>query len=529
MTLPLPSIARRFVFTVWIVTATSVLPVFGLNRSPAVQTSPADAITEESAYLWAEVIEDLGQSCYYWFDYREEGTPTWQATAVRWPAQSGDLVGDTVTDLKPGLPYEFRGHLRNYAGEGRGEALPFVTDGNEQSLTVTLTEGGHVIQPGEGFYTYPVGAAQALEATANHAYGFLNWTGTAVDRAQVVEPNSPFTLVAVDGNDTLAANFSSILDDPQWQWETLKPNGWPTGRHETSLVECGGKFYMIGGRESQQIDRFDPETKTWSKMGVTTPLIHHYQPVVWDNKIYMVGAMTGNYPTEPPMERVQIYDPTADAWTQGDEMPASRRRGGAGTVVYNNKIYIACGITLGHTSGTNSWFDEYDPATGTWTVLSDAPHIRDHFHAVVLDDKLYCIGGRNSSYRNPTNPQQSDFFGAVERSVDVYDFKSGTWSTLPKPLPVGSAAGGVAVLQGLIFYFGGENASTALDRTQVYDPVTGNWHQLARMQQGRHGSQAVVYQGRIYISAGSPNRGGGRVTSTEVFSYVKQKPSTGRR
>lgn len=148
---------------------------------------------------------------------------------------------------------------------------------------------------------------------------------------------------------------------------------------------------------------------------------------------------------------------------------------------------------------------------------------------MVLDDKLYCIGGRNTSYRNPTNPQQGDFFGAVERSVDVYDFRSGTWSTLPKPLPVGSAAGGVAVLQGLIFYFGGENASTALDRTQVYDPVTGNWHQLARMQQGRHGSQAVVYQGRIYISAGSPNRGGGRVTSTEVFSYVKQKPSTGRR
>jgi N-acetylneuraminic acid mutarotase len=242
---------------------------------------------------------------------------------------------------------------------------------------------------------------------------------------------------------------------------------------------------------------------------------------VWNHKIYMVGAMTGNYPKEPPMARVQTYDPAKDVWSKGDEIPMARRRGGAGTVVYNHKIYMACGITLGHTSGTCNWFDEYDPATGTWSQLPDAPHIRDHFHAVVVNDKLYCIGGRNTSYRNPTNPKQSDLFGAVERAVDVYEFKTGTWSTLANPLPYGSAAGGTAVMGDVIIYFGGETAEAAIDRTQALDTRTGNWSQLAPMKQGRHGSQAVVYQNRIYISAGSPNRGGGRVTSTEMFSCTK--------
>lgn len=179
--------------------------------------------------------------------------------------------------------------------------------------------------------------------------------------------------------------------------------------------------------------------------------------------------------------------------------------------------------SLGHTSGTCNWFDAYDPATGTWTPLPDAPHIRDHFHAVVVNHKLYCIGGRNTSYRNPVNPKQGDFFGAVERAVDVYDFKSGTWSTLEQPLPHGSAAGGTAVIGDTIIYFGGETAEDAINLTQALNTKTGTWSQLAPMKQGRHGSQAVVYKNRIYISAGSPNRGGGRVNSTEMFSYIKDE------
>ena len=153
------------------------------------------------------------------------------------------------------------------------------------------------------------------------------------------------------------------------------------------------------------------------------------------------------------MQNIQIYDPLNDKWTEGGEIPKERQRGSAGTVVYNGKIYMACGITLGHTSGTNNWFDEYDPSTDTWKILPEAPHKRDHFHAVVLNDKLYCMGGRLSDYHEPGN--FTAFFGAVIREIDCYDFKTGKWSTLDAKLPIGSAAAGVAVLDGKILYFGG--------------------------------------------------------------------------
>ena len=112
------------------------------------------------------------------------------------------------------------------------------------------------------------------------------------------------------------------------------------------------------------------------------------------------------------MSHNQIYDPEKDLWTQGGEIPEERQQGGAGTVVYDGKIYMACGNTLGHTSGTNNWFDEYDPATNTWKVLPEAP-----------------------------------------------------------------------------------------------------------MNQGRHGSQAVVYKKKVYIAAGSPVRGGAKTQSIEIFSF----------
>jgi len=45
-------------------------------------------------------------------------------------------------------------------------------------------------------------------------------------------------------------------------------------------------------------------------------------------------------------------------------MPKDRRRGGAGAVAQNGKIYMACRIIYGHIGGFVNWLDEYDSVTG---------------------------------------------------------------------------------------------------------------------------------------------------------------------
>lgn len=38
----------------------------------------------------------------------------------------------------------------------------------------------------------------------------------------------------------------------------------------------------------------------------------------------------------------------------------------------------------------------YDPVSGMWRLSGDMNHEREDFSAVVVDDKLYAIGGRDS-------------------------------------------------------------------------------------------------------------------------------------
>lgn len=308
-------------------------------------------------------------------------------------------------------------------------------------------------------------------------------------------------------------------DNPfsNYRWTMIDATGEVTGRHENAFVEYKGKFYLLGGRGVNPVNVFDPVTNTWEVRGNSPMQIHHFQAVVYGDAIYLVGAMSGGYPTEQPLEHIWIYYPETDTWKQGDEIPEGRQRGSAGTVVYNDKIYMVCGIEYGHTSGTNNYFDSYCLKTGEWEVLTKAPHIRDHFAAIVVNDKLYCIGGRNTSVHYPD--QFGAFFSATIPQVDVYDFLEEKWVTLRDPLPVPTAAGGVVNINNYIMYMGGEGSQMqAYNETQLLDVNTGKWEQLAPMYIGRHGTSATLYNGNIYKAAGSPNKGGGNMTSIEVFS-----------
>ncbi len=319
---------------------------------------------------------------------------------------------------------------------------------------------------------------------------------------------------------TFAACMTAQLSVAQGagSWSTLATNGEPTARHEASMVSINGKAYLLGGRGIKPVEEFDPSTNTWRKLGPTPLEMHHFQPVVYGDRVYVMTAMTGGYPRETPLETIYIWDPASDTWEKGPSIPEDRRRGGAGTVVHDGKIYIVAGIIDGHTSGTVPWLDEFDPETGEWRELPDAPRARDHFPAIAVDGRIYAVGGRNSSYHEQYN--FTAFFRKVTREVDVYDFETGEWTTLNDPLPVGTAAGGLVELGGDIYYFGGESHEPiAHDLTQRLDLDTGRWADASPLKRGRHGGGAVVIDGTIYAAAGSGGRGGGpELSSTEAFT-----------
>ncbi len=290
-------------------------------------------------------------------------------------------------------------------------------------------------------------------------------------------------------------------------WQTFAATGAPHPRHEAALVALGEKLYLLGGRRLQPVDIFDPATRTWAH-GATPPVeVHHFQPVVWENKIWLVGAMTGRYPRERALDHIPIYDPATDTWSRGPSLPEDRRRGGAGAVIHDGRLYVVFGIINGHWDGHVAWLDCFELKTGTWTRLPDAPRARDHFQTALIDGKLYAAGGRRSSGAT------KEVFALTERAVDVFDLATQTWATLPSPsgdLPT-ARAGCMAFAHGpFLLIAGGESMSqsTAHAEVEALDTRTSKWIAWPSFARGRHGSGLAKIGDTLYVASGSGNRGG---------------------
>lgn len=291
-----------------------------------------------------------------------------------------------------------------------------------------------------------------------------------------------------------------------WQWETITTVGKPTARHEAGLVAYNDKLYLMGGRRINPTSVFDPATNTWTEKSATPIELHHFQPVVFNDAIYLIGAMTGGWPNETPVDRVVIYYPERDEYVYGDTIPEHRRRGGAGAVVYNNKVYLIGGITNGHMNGYKPWFDEYNPKTGEWKTLADAPNARDHFQAVVVDNKLYAFAGRTTS-----KITDQDMALTVSHG-NVYNFKTQKWEAVTNNLAIPTMRAGNFAFgwNNSIIIGGGETAEQedAHNEVEAYNAKTKLWSKWPSLNQGRHGTGFAVIGNYVYTASGCGRHGG---------------------
>ena len=259
------------------------------------------------------------------------------------------------------------------------------------------------------------------------------------------------------------------------------------------------------GRGDRPMDVYKPATRQWTR-GATPPLqIHHAQAVEVDGKLYVVNALIGGFPEEKPLQNVLIYDPSVDQWQTGALIPESRRRGASGVVTHDGLVYVVGGNTRGHNSGYVPWLDEFNPKSGRWTPLDDAPHARDHFQAALINGRIYAAGGRRSSY-DTGNP-----LSLTVAEVDVYDIEKRTWSTLDLPIPTQRAGTSSVGTAGKLVIVGGESDRqvSAHSEVEALDLKTGRWEILPALPVARHGTQAILNGSALHIVAGSGNRGGG--------------------
>jgi len=126
--------------------------------------------------------------------------------------------------------------------------------------------------------------------------------------------------------------------------------------------------------------------------------------------------------------------------------------------------------------------------SGAWIKKATIPTPRVGSSACVINDKIYVLGGINSSY--------SDI-----AANETYDPLTNIWEE-KQPLPTPRGFLSSAVVDGIIYAVGG-GYPTSTKKLEAYNPVTNTWTPKADMLSPRRGAIAGVVDGIIYNIGGN--------------------------
>src|SRR5438105_2088597 len=177
----------------------------------------------------------------------------------------------------------------------------------------------------------------------------------------------------------------------QGAWGT-KP-AMPDGRYgsgagaiNSTLVSGGGGPTAGGNIGTTEI--YDLTNDMWSTGADMPTAVSFPASVVYSGKLYVFGGDTIVSGTKTPSNRVQIYDPGTNSWTNGANMPIARTASTAG--VLDGKIYVADGAT---SSGATNIVQVYDPVTDMWSSATSAPTARFFVSGATFDNQFLVAGG----------------------------------------------------------------------------------------------------------------------------------------
>ena len=286
----------------------------------------------------------------------------------------------------------------------------------------------------------------------------------------------------------------------------------PVALSEVAAGIIGNKLFVVGSSSPATL-AYDVSLNQWSAPGaLAVRPFHggdHHAAEVLDGRLYLFGGLGA-----ASNGRVQIYNPVANQWTLGADMPFAA--GSSASAVIDGQVYVAGGIVG---AGVTNQLARYNPATNTWTPLATMLQAVNHAAAATDGQRLFVFGGRTTT--GLTNVD----------TVQIYDPVSNTWqsSNTPgstvAPMPEArSGMGKAAYVNGEFYVFGGEALDHpplgTFDRVDIYSALTNTWRPGTPMPTARHGIFPLTHAERIYVAGGGVQVGASASTILEVYNPI---------
>ncbi|MBB3968403.1 CBM96 family carbohydrate-binding protein [Mucilaginibacter phyllosphaerae] len=321
--------------------------------------------------------------------------------------------------------------------------------------------------------------------------------------------------VAINAND----DFAAIT------WGTVK--GQPLGTHEIHGEAVNGKLYIFGGYDINKRPQwtptkrayvFDPVTNMWAAIkslphepyGSNFGGVTHVGVTTDGTDIYFAGGYVSNAAGTGQVfgtKQVWKYSTATNTYTRLPDLPQALA---AGQLKYlNGKIHYMGGANMARADiNIHLALDLNNQAAG-WQSLAPLNNAVNHPGSAVLNGKIYFIGGAHHQDDNTV----------TQRTLEVYDEQNNVWTNLANmPVGVDHISSSVITYGNRLIVLGGETSHNVLsNQVAAYNPVTNTWAQLTPLPAARSAGVAAVLNGTIYYTGGNfsnVNRKGTPVINT---------------
>ncbi|MDK8179751.1 kelch repeat-containing protein [Paenibacillus sp. UMB4589-SE434] len=305
----------------------------------------------------------------------------------------------------------------------------------------------------------------------------------------------------------LSLTTASVFAADSMKW--VKKSDLPEPRAGAAVVTVDGKIYVFGGASDGKaayggVKRnntfvYDTTADKWSEKKAMPTTRAGATASAFNGKIYVFG---GYYDLNGKVERtnkVEVYDPKLDSWSQASDMPTARSW--ASSIVIGDKIYVIAG---GDNTSALSVTECFDPITNTWSKKTDMPITSNGIVAAEVSGNVYVFGGW-------------DFTDSTS-VILKYDPAQDTW-TQTKHSSVARNAMSIAVVDGKIYILGGSTngSSGSVDKIEVYDPKSNTLTNFDKLTFPRTQAVSSVVNNNLYIIGGTTSEK--IVTTLEMYTF----------
>ncbi|XP_033124304.1 kelch-like protein 24 [Anneissia japonica] len=257
--------------------------------------------------------------------------------------------------------------------------------------------------------------------------------------------------------------YTEIDNGKLGSWKSL--NNLPDHEKRKYSVTAKGWSIIVTGGYDAGIDQsiadtwqFNFPTNEWNRLADMNVARHSHGSTTLNDSIYVVGGKSTNQ--ENRLNDVEVFKPFQSEWHTCPALPTAVSV--AAVVSCQQKIYVVGGAN--DYDSPASLIQCLDPETNTWTVLNDFLVCRKIPQALTLRNEIIVVGARKPreviSYNPETKEcrklancnQQRTFSAAVSSkgkmwllggklsgeahsSIDCYDERTNSWSTLRQNLP----------------------------------------------------------------------------------------------